>query len=159
MLVSLRGLTGLDQVTKHHFWYRSEDVCALQNGSYDAWTEEQNISPEARDLLRGLLTENPEARMSSADVLGHPWLQQGVNKVWLERHKAIVTAEVSSWNERRLVSQTAFKADSEVGMSSADMLGHPWLQQGVNKVWLERHKAIVTAEVSLSGSQNIFNIF
>ena len=70
---------------------------ALQNGSYDAWTEQRDISPAARDLLRGLLTEDPEARMTSAQVLGHPWLQQGLNKVWLDRHKAIVVQEVRSF--------------------------------------------------------------
>ena len=30
----------------------------------------------------------------------------------------------------------ASEANSGVCMSSADVLGHPWLQQGVNKVWL-----------------------
>ena len=85
----------------------------------------------------------------NVDVLGHPWLQQGVNKVWLERHKAIVTADVSLADREDVFSSFSV-AVCEVCVSSADVLGHPWLQQGVNKVWLERHKAIVTAEVSTS---------
>ena len=68
----------------------------MQTGGYDAWTEAPQISPEARDLLRGLLTQHPDKRLTSAQVLGHAWLQRGVNRAWLERHRAIVSAEVSS---------------------------------------------------------------
>ena len=66
----------------------------LQAKGYDAFDESSTISPEARDLLGGLLTQSPDRRLTSAQVLGHPWLQHGVNRAWLDRHRAIVSAEV-----------------------------------------------------------------
>lgn len=38
------------------------------------WRE---ISSDAKDLVRGLLTVSPTARMSAADVLKHPWIAGG----------------------------------------------------------------------------------
>jgi serine/threonine protein kinase len=39
----------------------------------------ENISIEARDLLRGLLDKNPEKRLTIEQILAHPWLK-GVNE-------------------------------------------------------------------------------
>lgn len=38
------------------------------------WTD---ISPEAKDLIRGLLTVEPSKRMTAADVLKHQWISGG----------------------------------------------------------------------------------
>ena len=35
----------------------------------------ENISEEARDLLRGLLNKNPEKRLTCNEILAHPWLK------------------------------------------------------------------------------------
>ena len=35
-----------------------------------------NISTEAKDLIRGLMTTSPNARMTARQCLQHPWLQE-----------------------------------------------------------------------------------
>ena len=39
----------------------------------------ENISDEARDLLKGLLNKNPEKRLNCDEILAHPWLKD-INK-------------------------------------------------------------------------------
>lgn len=36
----------------------------------------QRLSPDARHLLRGMLSKDPDTRISAAEALQHPWLQQ-----------------------------------------------------------------------------------
>ena len=117
----------------------------MQAGGYDAWAESRAISPEARDLLRGLLTQHPDRRLTSAQVLGHPWLQRGVNRAWLDRHRAIVSAGVCM-----LAHDTTQKAVLVVlGWGFSGAPEPSWLYRGVNRAWLDRHRAIVSAEVCL----------
>ena len=39
----------------------------------------ENISDEARDLLKGLLNKNPEERLTIDEILNHPWLKTDDN--------------------------------------------------------------------------------
>jgi|TARA_B110000305_G_C19390980_1_gene614854 serine/threonine protein kinase len=39
------------------------------------YTLKDDISEEARDMLRGLLEINPHKRLTTQQILDHPWLQ------------------------------------------------------------------------------------
>ena len=39
------------------------------------YTLKEDISANARDLLRGLLEPDPEARLTMRQVLQHPWME------------------------------------------------------------------------------------
>ena len=42
----------------------------------------ENISPEARDLIKNMLEINPKKRISIKDILAHPWLNNVDLKFW-----------------------------------------------------------------------------
>lgn len=47
----------------------------IREGDYDLKGEPwQNISERAKDLIRKLLTVNPEKRISARKALKHPWI-------------------------------------------------------------------------------------
>lgn len=49
---------------------------AIKRGRLDLKKEPwPHVSPEAKDLLKGLLQKNPYRRMRLAEVLAHPWMQ------------------------------------------------------------------------------------
>lgn len=52
-------------------------MCNIQNGCYDfegpAW---RYVSNEAKDLIKQMLTYNPNNRISAAKALRHPWILQ-----------------------------------------------------------------------------------
>ena len=53
----------------------------IQDGIYDfPQNEWDEISEEAKDLIRHLLVRDPNMRYSAADVLSHPWIVQKGHK-------------------------------------------------------------------------------
>ena len=48
----------------------------IQEGKYDLEGDPwQDISDKAKDLVRKLLTVDPDARISAKDALNHPWIK------------------------------------------------------------------------------------
>jgi serine/threonine protein kinase len=43
------------------------------------YTMKEDISVEARDLLKGLLEKDPQKRLSISQTLAHPWLADAVD--------------------------------------------------------------------------------
>eukprot|EP00117_Sycon_ciliatum_P014559 scpid30496/ scgid4312/ MAP kinase-interacting serine/threonine-protein kinase 1; MAP kinase signal-integrating kinase 1 len=53
---------------------------AIKNGEVRFPEEDwENVSESAKDLIRGLLTQCPRKRLSSSEVLEHPWMTQQVS--------------------------------------------------------------------------------
>lgn len=50
---------------------------AIKKGRYQLTEDEwANISPEAKDLVAGMLEYNPRQRMSALEALKHPWIKE-----------------------------------------------------------------------------------
>ena len=43
-----------------------------------------NISEEAKNLLKGLLNKNPLKRLTCEEILNHPWLKEEVDNLYAE---------------------------------------------------------------------------
>jgi len=72
----------------------------IQSGELDFPAPEWNeISPLAKDLISKMLVTNPAQRLSSAQVLEHPWLQSS-EKV-PESHLNQTTNQLKSFNAKR----------------------------------------------------------
>ena len=62
----------------------------ISNGSFIFYGHLfHKISQEALDLIKRLLTPNPEERLSIEDTLNHPWLQVLVFHAWQEKKNHI----------------------------------------------------------------------
>jgi len=60
-----------------------EDVCrAKLNFSAPRWAK---ISPTARELIRGLLTTDPKARLQLVAIRSHPWLAGEISRLQQQR--------------------------------------------------------------------------
>ena len=46
-----------------------------------------NISHDAKDLIKKLLIKNPKKRYSAKDALNHPWIKNDKNKINLDQNK------------------------------------------------------------------------
>lgn len=60
------------------------------------WDE---VSDEAKDLVRKLLTFDPAKRISAADALQHPWIKKQAAKV----EKGIATKALSNLKNFRVI--------------------------------------------------------
>ena len=78
--------------------FKGSDMKALQrliiSGQY---TLKENISSDARDLLKHMLEVDPNKRISENDILSHPWLQKTQGKISLfsEEEKEAIKKEYS----------------------------------------------------------------
>ncbi|WCJ20224.1 Calcium-dependent protein kinase [Euphorbia peplus] len=62
------------------FWAESEEGIfnAILQGDIDFHSQPwPSISDSAKDLITRMLTQDPKKRITSAEVLGHPWLKDG----------------------------------------------------------------------------------
>mmetsp|Transcript_35961 Transcript_35961/g.60582 ORF Transcript_35961/g.60582 Transcript_35961/m.60582 type:complete len:527 (+) Transcript_35961:150-1730(+) len=62
------------------FWHETEQgiFAAISKGEYDLTNKPwPKISTQAKDLIKRLLTKDPEKRISAAQALKHPWLRVG----------------------------------------------------------------------------------
>jgi serine/threonine protein kinase len=63
------------------------------------YTMKEDISVEARDLLKGLLEKDPQKRLSISQTLAHPWLADAVDasdmELFTEQERQYIKSEYS----------------------------------------------------------------
>ena len=57
-----------------------EIVKSVKNGQYTMGSEFKNISGEAKDLIKKMLTFDMNTRIPAEEALNHPWIKKKVNE-------------------------------------------------------------------------------
>ncbi len=68
--------------------------------------EWEEISPEGKDLVKKLLTYDPNSRISAADALQHPWIRMHAEDEKLE--KSIATKALGNLRNFRVTPKVIF---------------------------------------------------